>query len=1091
MGYKHSDRPTWRAVRLAELERMRCAGIDPYPARFDSTTSLVQLRASSADFDALVGTQDSIKFTGRVALLRDHGGIWFVTLESGGAAVQLLCDSGNLAPPRRGDIIGVTGSATVSGSGESSVRVHEFELLAASLVAPGDKRGRPGSVEHRSRNREADLINNLQSRKVFTARSQAISAIRTALDVRGFLEVETPVFSAEAGGATARPFVTRHNALGQDLSMRIAPELFLKRLVIGGMDRIFELGRVFRNEGMSAKHNPEFTMLEVYQAYADYTDMMELVQHLVLEAASAALGSTVVQNLSGEKIDLALPWRRATMAELVLEFTGERIEASMEVEEARAALARLGIGCSESWGAGRCLVEAFEGRVEAELSLPTIVTGYPVETTPLARHCRTDPTLTERFEVFVFGMELANAYSELNDPIEQRERFIAERLGEEHTAEGPHNPMVVDQSYLQALDHGLPPTGGLGIGIDRLVMLLTNSSSIRDVILFPTMRSPHRAQPEAIRGSEIVPTTPLPTASLSGAHVSAVRLSGLVRVVALLTTIVGVLTMLSGVPALSARTRLLDELVTPLPFVIANAALCVGIGSCIVLLSGQLLRGKRRAWSLALMLFVLSAGFSLVNGGEAIALTASLSMIVILLLTRSEFTGLADPPSLLRVARTVPRFFVVVYLYGLMALWVQRGTLAPGFNLGDSLWAVTAGLVGARHPYRYSGRFASLFPASLEVLGVIGLLLLLWLLLRPAVRGRVGEGRDRASAMIEQFGWDTLAPFAFRNDKSYFFSSDGLAMVAYGYLGGFALVSGDPIGEDSSIPLVVDEFILYCQHHGWQPAFLAVREVDIPLYAERGFRSFYLGDEAILDCRSFSLDAEGMAPVRQAVRRAEKIHRFELMTEEAASPDLVAELNQISLLWRKGEDERGYTMSMGADVGSGTSRRLLAVAWQVEADGTEFPAGFLRLVPTSVISKRFAPGQTLDLMRRRPDAANGLTEYLIAHTVEELRELGVVRLSLNFAAFGRLLDNDVQLTRGNRFLRMLVDLLNPYYQIRSLRDFNEKFQPIWLPRVLVYADPADLPKVGLRYAWLEGLVSLPLLGRLLSGPTEVAEGEAL
>ncbi len=1069
---------------------MRCAGIDPYPARFDSTISIAQVRTRYPKLPASAATNDQVRFTGRVALVRDHGGIWFATLESGGATLQILSEaSPRQEPPHRGDLIGVSGEVVSSASGELSVRVQGFELLSTSLVSPGDKRGRPRPMEHRSRHREADLMENLHSRSVFTRRSQAISGIRVALEARGFLEVETPVFAADAGGATARPFVTRHNALGQDLMMRIAPELFLKRLVIGGMDRVFELGRVFRNEGMSSKHNPEFTMLEVYQAYADYTDMMELAQHLVVEAALAALGSTVVQLPVGTQIDLALPWRQASMSELVFEHTGEEIEAKMDPTEAQAALGRLGIGYNQAWGAGKCLVAVFDDRVEAKLIAPTIVTHHPVETSPLARRCRSDPWVTERFELIVGGMELANAYSELNDPVEQRERFAHERSSADTAGEPTGVSSSLDQSYVEALDRGLPPTGGLGIGIDRLVMLLTKSSSIRDVILFPTMRSTQAAQQGTSRRSSLVPTAPLPTSALAGAQVAAVRLSGLVRVVALLTTIVGVLTMLSAVPAISARTLLLDELISPLPLVLDNAVLSVGIGSCMVLLSGQLLRGKRRAWSLALVLFVLSAGFSLARGGEAVALTASLTMIVILLLTRNEFTGLADPPSLIRVARSIPRFLLLVYVYGLIALWAQQGTLSPAINLGDSLWAVTVGLVGGEQPYEYSGRFAKLFPASLEVLGAVGLLLLLWLLLRPAVRGRVGEGRERAASMVEQFGWDTLAPFACRDDKSYFFSSDGKAMVAYGYLGGFALVSGDPIGEDASIPLVVDEFILHCQHHGWQPAFLAAREVDVPLYAERGFRSFYLGDEAILDCQTFSLDADGMAPVRQAVRRAEKSHRFELMTEDSASAELVAALNEISLLWRKGEDERGYTMSMSSDVSLAGSNRMLAVAWQVNADGSDVPAGFLRLVPTSSRSDRFPPGQTLDLMRRRPDAVNGLTEYLIAHTVEQLRELGVVRLSLNFAAFGRLLDNDVQLTRGNRALRKLVDLVNPYYQIRALRDFNEKFQPTWLPRVLIYADPADLPKVGLRYAWLEGLVSVPLIGRLLSGPTEVAEGE--
>ncbi|MFM7062914.1 MAG: phosphatidylglycerol lysyltransferase domain-containing protein, partial [Actinomycetes bacterium] len=807
--------------------------------------------------------------------------------------------------------------------------------------------------------------------------------------------------------------------------------------------------------------------------------------------ARAANGTSVV-DVGGTPVDLAEPWRRVTMTDLVEECSGERIEASMPVEQARAALGRLGVNPDPSWGSGRCLAEAFEAVAEHTLVAPTIVMDHPVETSPLARRHRDDPTLTERFEVVVGGVELANAYSELNDPVDQRARFEAEQKKREA---GDAEAGTVDEDYLRALEVGLPPTGGLGIGIDRLVMLVTGATSIRDVVLFPTLR-PAAGRTVHDRAA-VVPLAPLPTATEPGAQVAAVRLSGLVRVVALLTSVVGVLTMLSGIPQLGVRTFALEDLVSPLPGLVGDNVLAVGIGLVMVLLSAQLLRGKRRAWTLALAIFVLSAGFSLGRGGELVALVTSVVMIVILGLTRREFTGLEDPPSVLGIIRAVPRYLLFVYGYGLLALWAERGLLTPPFSWGDSVTAVTVGLVGAEGPYTYEGRFATWFPASLVLLGVIGLLLLLWLLLRPAVSGRIGEGRARAAELVAREGWDTLAPFALREDRSYFFSSDGRAMVSYAYLGGYAMVGGDPVGDEASVPLVVDEFIEHCRRHGWQPAFLAVREVDAPLYTERGFRSFYLGDEAIVDCRAFSLEADGMAPVRQAVRRVARTHRFEVLSESAATPELARQLNEISQAWRRGNVERGYTMALGTDVGTTDPHRLLAVAWEVgEVGGGDGgsaggrPVGFLRLVPTGDPGGPYGQGYTLDLMRRLPESTNGLTEYLVANVAELLAERGVRRLSLNFSAFGRLFSDDVAFTRFERFLRVVVDRFNPYFQIRSLREFNEKFQPVWLPRAVMYADPADIPKVALRYAWLEGLVTSSLVGRFLSGPRSADEAPA-
>jgi lysyl-tRNA synthetase, class II len=1060
----------------------------PYPGMFDTDATIARIVERHAGLGPDTDTGDRVRILGRIMLVRDHGGVVFFTLQEGRHRLQVLAQRSALGSDglrvargyERGDVIGVEGTVGTSRTGELSVLADRTLLLAPSLLPPPAKHQGPRDPGRRVRERELDLIANQASRKVFEVRSAVIHALRTEMHDRGFMEVETPVFATSAGGAVARPFVTHHHALGIDLFMRIAPELHLKRLVVGGFDRVYEIGRVFRNEGIDATHNPEFTILEAYQAPGDYLVMMDLVESLVVAAAREATGTTVV-DVGGTQVDLAAPWRRVRMVDAVEAELGVRIEPSMAVEDARAALDRVGISWEPSWGSGRCLVEAFEVGVEAGLVAPTIVMDHPVETSPLARRHRDDPWSTERFEVFVGGRELANAYSELNDPADQRARLEAAAA---RTGSDDLEVAAVDEEFLRALERGMPPTGGLGIGIDRLVMLLSGSTTVRDVILFPTLR-PERGRGRATEGrSRIVPTMSLPTSVRPGAPVAVVRLSGLVRVVAVLTTVVGALTMLSALPSLGVRTLLLDELISPIPHVTDERILAVALGLCMVLLSAQLLRGKRRAWKIAIALFLVSAVLSLVHRGEAVALVTSLVMLVILFLTRKEFTGLKDPPSLSQVVLAVPRYLLFVYGYGIAALWTQRGRLTPPWSWGRTFEAITGGLVGLEGPYTYRGRFATWFPLSLVVIGAIGVLLLLWLLLRPAVRVGGADGRARAEELVGREGWDTLSPFALRGDKSYFFSSDGRAMIAYGYLGGFALGSGDPIGEEDSIPLVVDEFIEHCRLHGWQPAFLAAREIDTPFYAERGFRSFYLGDEAVLDCRSFDLEAPGMAPVRQSVRRVESSHRYELLSEAAAGPELAAQLNVISDQWRRGEDERGYTMAMSQGVGSTRADRLVAVAWAVADDGSERPVGFLRLIPVGHPGGPFGPGYTLDLMRRLPDAANGIIEFLIARTAAELDDRGVARLSLNFAAFSRLLDDDVQHTRMDRFLRRVVDLLNPYYQIRSLREFNEKFQPEWLPRVLIYADPGDLPKVALRYAWVEGFVDVPLLGRFLSGPTE-------
>ena len=440
--------------------------------------------------DALTGAP--VQVAGRVMLIRRHGGAVFATLEDGTGGIQLLASRAVLGEAAfadvealdRGDWVGAAGTVMTTHTGELTVEVTEVRLLAKALRALPDKHRGLTDPEVRLRERYLDLIANRDTRRVFDARSAVIASIRQTLVERGFTEVETPVLEASAGGAAARPFVTHHNALDQDMYLRIALELHLKRLVVGGFERVFELGRVFRNEGLDPRHNPEFTLLEAYQALGDYHDMMELVETLVARAAIAANGTTLIE-LDGRTVDLAPPWRRATMADLIAEHAGERMHPAMPIGDARAICDRLGIAYEDAWGAGRLMSEVYDATVEHALVEPTFVLDHPREISPLARPHRDDPALVERFEAVVGGRELANAYSELNDPVDQRARFEAEAAAK---AAGDDEASDVDEDYLRALEYGLPPTGGLGIGVDRLVMLIAGASAIREAILFPAMR---------------------------------------------------------------------------------------------------------------------------------------------------------------------------------------------------------------------------------------------------------------------------------------------------------------------------------------------------------------------------------------------------------------------------------------------------------------------------------------------------------------------------------------------------------------------------------------------------------------------------
>jgi lysyl-tRNA synthetase class 2 len=482
-----------RETRLEKAHALRELGREPYALRFEPSHRTAQLQADHADLPNGEERQLEVAVAGRVMTRRVMGKLAFFTLADATGPIQLFLEKASLgdafaqltALVDAGDWIGVRGSLRRTDRGELSVKVAEWQMLTKALQPLPDKWHGLADVEKRYRQRYLDLIVSPQSRATFRRRALMVSAIRRWLDDRDFLEIETPVLQAEAGGAEARPFITHHNTLDLPLYLRIATELHLKRLVVGGFDRVYELGRIFRNEGVSTRHNPEFTSVEVYQAYADYVDMMDLTEQLIASVTEQICGTTRI-TYQGTEVDLTPPWRRATMHELVQEATGLDFTAFTDRDAAATAMAAAGLEVPDAADSvGRLLNEAFEQRVEATLIQPTFVIDYPIEISPLARKHRSKPGLVERFELFIVGRETANAFSELIDPLDQRQRLEDQQA---RRAAGDDEAHGVDEDFLQALEVGMPPTGGLGIGIDRLVMLLTDSASIRDVIAFPLLR---------------------------------------------------------------------------------------------------------------------------------------------------------------------------------------------------------------------------------------------------------------------------------------------------------------------------------------------------------------------------------------------------------------------------------------------------------------------------------------------------------------------------------------------------------------------------------------------------------------------------
>ena len=477
-------------VRREKLAQLQQEGHDPFvQTKFDVTSNSTQIKEN---FEQMEG--QTVRLAGRLMSKRGMGKVVFCDLQDRQGRIQLyvkideMDEAGFQAFKKNdiGDIVGVVGDVFKTQRGEISVRVHETTLLSKSLLPLPEKFHGLTDLETRYRQRYVDLIVNPEVRRTFEIRSRFVSFVRSYLDSHGYMEVETPVLNTISGGATARPFITHHNTLDIDMYMRIATELHLKRLIVGGLDRVYEIGRIFRNEGMDPKHNPEFTTVELYQAYTDFHGMMDLFEELLSSAAKQILGTYQVR-WQGYDVDLTPGWRRMTMAEAVKEYLGVDFMAITSDADAEALAASVGVELGEekehTWG--NFLYECFDQKVEEQLIQPTFITMHPVDVSPLAKRSPADPRLTERFELFICHSEMGNAFSELNDPIDQKQRFQKQV---ELRERGDQEAGMMDEDYITALEYGLPPTGGLGIGIDRCVMLLTGADSIREVILFPTMK---------------------------------------------------------------------------------------------------------------------------------------------------------------------------------------------------------------------------------------------------------------------------------------------------------------------------------------------------------------------------------------------------------------------------------------------------------------------------------------------------------------------------------------------------------------------------------------------------------------------------
>ncbi|ADF37042.1 lysine--tRNA ligase [Priestia megaterium] len=481
-------------VRREKMSNLRDQGIDPFGQRFERTHTSQQLISEYDELtkEQLEENEVPVSLAGRIMTKRGKGKAGFAHVQDLTGQIQLYVRKDAIGEEQYeifssvdiGDLVGVEGVLFKTKVGELSIKVKDFTLLTKALRPLPDKYHGLKDIEQRYRQRYLDLITNPESKQTFISRSRIIQSMRRYLDNHGYLEVETPMMHSIAGGAAARPFVTHHNALDMELYMRIAIELHLKRLIVGGLEKVYEIGRVFRNEGVSTRHNPEFTMIELYEAYADYKDIMALTENLIAHIAQEVLGTTKIQ-YGNQEVDLTPEWTRLHMVDAIKQYTGVDFWGETSVEEARALAKEHGVEITEHMQYGHIVNEFFEQKVEEQLIQPTFIYGHPVEISPLAKKNAEDPRFTDRFELFIVAREHANAFTELNDPIDQRERFEAQLKEKEQGNDEAHE---MDDDFIEALEYGMPPTGGLGIGIDRLVMLLTNAPSIRDVLLFPHMR---------------------------------------------------------------------------------------------------------------------------------------------------------------------------------------------------------------------------------------------------------------------------------------------------------------------------------------------------------------------------------------------------------------------------------------------------------------------------------------------------------------------------------------------------------------------------------------------------------------------------
>ena len=495
MEMNHEELNDQLIVRREKLHTLREMGVDPFGKRFERTHSTRELIDLYDGFtkEQLDEKEITVTIAGRIMTKRGKGKAGFTHIQDLTSQIQLYVRLDAVGEEQYeifniadlGDIVGVTGTVFKTKVGELSIKVSSFELLSKALRPLPDKFHGLKDVEQRYRQRYLDLIMSPESKETFITRSKIIRAMRRYLDDHGYLEVETPMMHSIPGGASAKPFITHHNALDIPLYMRIAIELHLKRLIVGGLEKVYEIGRVFRNEGVSTRHNPEFTMIELYEAYADYKDIMSLTENLVAHIAQEVLGTTTVTY--GEyEIDLKPEWKRLHMVDAIKEYVGVDFWKEMSVEEARQLAKEHNVEINDNMQYGHIVNEFFEQKIEEKLIQPTFIYGHPVEISPLAKKNPEDPRFTDRFELFIVAREHANAFTELNDPIDQRQRFEAQLKEREQGNDEAH---MMDEDFVEALEYGLPPTGGLGIGIDRLVMILTNSPSIRDVLLFPQMRN--------------------------------------------------------------------------------------------------------------------------------------------------------------------------------------------------------------------------------------------------------------------------------------------------------------------------------------------------------------------------------------------------------------------------------------------------------------------------------------------------------------------------------------------------------------------------------------------------------------------------